>query len=263
MHRDLSFLDIPGFQLVFFPRKDLNPQPSVENAENHFIDVDGVKIGCRFYISGKDSPSILYFHGNGEIVSDHDWIAPFFNKRRINLFVTDYRGYGFSDGVPSMSRVILDAHPIFHEFKKMIKDRGYSDNIFVMGRSLGSIPAVELAFHYQDDIQGLIIESGVANTFSHLSDLFGIHIDGSLLKKMEKESNKEKIRSIRIPTLIIHGEYDSIIPLSEGRELYVNSGANDKKFVLISGANHNSILIVDPERYFNEIERFVRNASYI
>mgnify|MGYP001122435667 CR=1 FL=1 len=69
--------------------------------------------------------------------------------------------------------------------------------------------------------------------------------------------NKVKIRQVRKPTLIIHGEYDQIISVTEGQELYVNSGAKDKELLIIPGADHNDILVVAPGLYFDTIEKFV------
>ncbi len=70
--------------------------------------------------------------------------------------------------------------------------------------------------------------------------------------------NKVKIRSIRIPTLIIHGEQDQILPVSEGHELYQNSGAKDRRLLVIPGADHNDIMVVNEKLYFGTIDDFVK-----
>jgi pimeloyl-ACP methyl ester carboxylesterase len=127
-----------------------------------------------------------------------------------------------------------------------------------MGRSLGSIPALELAYHYQDEIRGLIIESGAANNFRRLWLYLGI----AGKETAENESpflNKVKIRRVRKPTLIIHGQYDQIISVTEGQELYENSGAKDKKILIIPGADHNDIMSLAADLYFDTIEEFVKN----
>ena len=96
---------------------------------------DNISIGCRFYPSGSYAPNILYFHGNGETAPDYDYVAPVYGERGINLFVADYRGYGMSDGSPTCSNTIEDAHPVFHGFSVFLHDRGYTGKLFVMGRS--------------------------------------------------------------------------------------------------------------------------------
>jgi len=229
---DLSFLDQPEileaiFPLVYSPFYfPDNLQISSSKAADYFIEVEeGIKINCGFWVGAKENPSILYFHGNGETVATHDWIAPFYNQRGINLFVADYRGYGSSNGQPTISNLIGDAHPIFNGFKDIISQEGFKRSLFLMGRSLGSTPAIELAFNYQNEIQGLIIESGTANNFRRLWHYLGLSGKVTILNEESSFLNKVKIRQVHKPTFIVHGEYDQIIPVEEGKELYQNSGA--------------------------------------
>jgi alpha-beta hydrolase superfamily lysophospholipase len=255
---DLSFFDRPEIlNFIFYPRKDFGVSKA---GTTYFIEVeDGIKIGCRFYFK-KSYPSILYFHGNGETVGDYDDVAPLFNQRGINLFVADYRGYGLSNGMPTMTNLIKDAHPIFKGFKEIIEKEGCNKNLFLMGRSLGSIPAIELAYHYQSEISGLVIESGSAD-FLRLLSIFGIEPESSLKEKLERTSNRAKIRSISTPTLIIHAEYDSLIPLKEGIELYENSKAENKELFIIPGADHNDLWFIGGDKYYIKIEEFIKSHS--
>jgi alpha-beta hydrolase superfamily lysophospholipase len=262
---DLSFLDRPEILEVIFPIV-YSPfqlpgylQSLSSDVLTYSIEVEeGIKISCGFWISSKQAPSVLYFHGNGETVATHDWVAPFYNQRAINLFVADYRGYGASDGKPTISNMITDSHAIFRGFKEIIKNEGFNNNLFFMGRSLGSVPALELAFNYQDEIRGLIIESGAANNFRRLWSYLGITADEAILSEESPFLNKVKIREVHQPTLIIHGEYDEIISVTEGEELYQNSGARDKRILMIPGAGHNDIMVVDQNLYFDTIEEFVK-----
>ncbi len=256
---DLSLLDRPEileviFPVVYSPFYLLNYlQFSSSDAPSYSIEVEeGIKISCGFWVSGKENPSILYFHGNGETVASYDWIAPFYSQRGINLFVADYRGYGSSNGKPTISNMIGDAHTIFQGFKEIITKEGFKRSLFVMGRSLGSMPAIELAFNYQDEICGLIVESGAANNFRRLWSYLGI-----TLSEESSFLNKVKIRQVHKPTLIIHGEYDQIISVNEGKELYQNSGAQEKEILIIPSADHNDIMMVKQNLYFDTIEAFI------
>ena len=252
---DYSALDRPEIlQFVFYPRRDFTKAPS--NASDYFIPVDkDISISCRFYSHSQSSPSIIYFHGNGEVVSDYDYIAPMYSQLGINLFVADYRGYGASQGKPTFSNTISDAPIIFKAFTDILRQDRYSGDIFVMGRSLGSISAIEIAYHYQEQMKGLIIESGFAsviNLLSHLgfpAQFLGIE-DASF-------PNLTKIRTIILPTLIIHGEYDNMIPKTEAEALFNNTGTKDKRLVIIPRANHNDIMWVGMERYLKAIKEFV------
>ena len=262
---DLSFLDRPEileviFPLVYSPFYLQNyPQSSSPDAPGYSIEVEeGITINCGFWVSGKEYPSILYFHGNGETVATHQWVAPFYIQKGINLFVADYRGYGSSNGKPTISNMIGDAHTIFRGFTEIIEKEGFRQSLFLMGRSLGSIPAIELAFNYQNEICGLIIESGPANNFRRLWNYPGISGRGGILSEESLFLNRVKIRQVYQPTLIIHGEYDQIISVEEGRELYQSSAARDKEILIIPGADHNDIMIVEPSLYFDTIEKFIK-----
>ena len=252
---EISFIDRPEIlALIFYPRRSYS---SKRDTRDHFIEVEkGIRIGCRFYSRGLDYPSLLYFHGNGEIVDDYDLSAPFYNEIGINLFVADYRGYGFSDGRPTVSNMLEDSHQVFKEFNRIVEEYGSRKSLFVMGRSLGSISAIEVACHHQNAIQGLIIESGSANTFRRF---FGSSItDRPIWSEESSFLNKVKIRSISKPTLIIHSEYDTLVPLEEGKELFRNAGAKDKRLVIIPDADHNDLMLVGKEQYFKAIEEFVK-----
>ena len=117
-----------------------------------------VSIHCRF-TEKPEFPSILYFHGNGEIVSDYDGFAHLFNAAGANLVVADYRGYGDSTGTPAFATMIEDAHRICAAVKKNWPAAS-SALTYIMGRSLGSVSALELAAADNGECKGLIIESG-------------------------------------------------------------------------------------------------------
>jgi alpha-beta hydrolase superfamily lysophospholipase len=253
---DLSIFDHPHvLQIMFYPRRDFPASPSTSDGSVHLIEVDeDISIGCRFYRIGPDSPNILYFHGNGEIASDYDPIAPQYNHRNINLFVADYRGYGISGGHPTATSMIRDAHKIFQGFKEILGETGTTRPLFLMGRSLGSASAIELALHYQGEAKGLIVESGFADALGLLSR-FGVSVKGA--REEIGSFNLRKIRAISIPTLIIHSQYDHIIPVDEGIQLHNASGAKEKELVIIPNANHNDLMMVGMGQYFEAIEKFV------
>lgn len=260
---DISFLDKPEILQIIFPVVyspfyfQMAGGHSSPDTTMRFIEVEeGIKIGCGFWVKGKEYPAVLYFHGNGETVGDYGWLAQRYFEIGVNLFVADYRGYGVSSGKPTVTNLLHDCHAIFKRFQKILEEEGHSADYFVMGRSLGSIPAVEMAYHYQGQFRGLVIESGSASNFHRL----WTHLEASEREKQAggKFLNQEKIKEILIPTCIIHGEYDEIIPVQEGYELYQNSGAASKDILVIPGAGHNDLMMTGHDQYFGKIESFVK-----
>lgn len=252
---EYSALDRPELlQILFYPRKDYTPPPP--GSTDHSIEVEeGISIACRFYTHSQEAPTILYFHGNGEVVYDHDYFAPLYNRLGINLFVADYRGYGSSGGAPNFTSLFADAHRIFKGFIEVLQKANYSSKVFIMGRSLGSIPAVELAFHYGQEIKGLIVESGFGSMVS-LLDRLGFSRE-SLAITDAGFPNLSKVESITMPTLVIHAEFDTIAPLAGAKELFEHSMSERKRMLTIPGASHNDLLLLGTEPYFEAIREFV------
>jgi len=248
---DYSALDIPDVSAyLFHPRPDFASSPDGSRDVSIAID-DNVTIGARFFSSDKSASTILFFHGNGEIVSDYNDIGLMYTKIGINFFPVDYRGYGKSTGAPSISAMMKDCHVIFKYVKNWLNDNGYTGPFILMGRSLGSASVLELAADYEDSIDGLIIESGFAHALPLLK-LLGINTD-SLGIKEDGFSNYEKIQNFHKPTLIIHAEFDHIIPFSDGKALYEACAADEKTLLKIPGANHNTIFAFGLKEYMEAV----------
>jgi len=116
-------------------------------------------------------------------------------------------------------------------------------------------PALELAAEYPREIRGLILESGSANP-GRLLRRFSVPAAGNGLENPER-ARVERIRSINLPVLVIHGEYDSLIPVSHAIDFYEKVGSKDKELVIIPGAGHNDIMLIGREQYFSALREFV------
>lgn len=260
--QDLFLLDRPEvLSVLFHPRKEIPDLSVTPKAMTYFVEVEEkLGIGCRFYPSRQEGPTILYFHGNGETAIDYDYVAPLYGERGINLFVTDYRGYGYSNGRPSATSLVRDAHPLLRGLLALRSEMNYCGPVVVMGRSLGSAPAIEVARHYQGEIKGLIVESGFARTANLLAvlGLGRVAVEGRGFRGF---ANEEKMAMISVPTLVIHAELDRLIPLSEGVALFERCGAKGKKLVVIPGADHNDLMLRDQERYFGAIAALTQGVA--
>ncbi len=239
--------------LLFHPRKSY--QKIGEN--DIFINVgDSVQIGARFHCINKSAPTVLFFHGNGEIVTDYDDIANIYNQKNINFIITDFRGYGFSSGVPDVKNTKSDPHIILDFVLTHSKEQNYSGPLILMGRSLGAASVLELANRYPQDFSGLIIESGFADE-NPLFNLIGTSAKQAGFAKKDGFLNGKKIKEYKGPLLIIHAEQDHIVPFRQGELLYHLCPSENKIFLPIPNANHNNILEMSFQQYFDEVERFI------
>jgi pimeloyl-ACP methyl ester carboxylesterase len=255
---DYSKLDQPGvLSTIFYPRQDAYPVPLADDVTDIDIPVDeGIQVHARFHLGPKENPNILFFHGNGEIVSDYDDIGPFYNKYDMNFLAVDYRGYGKSTGNPSVTSMLGDAHTILDTTKEWLKSTGHTGPLFIMGRSLGSAAAIELASSHSEDVAGLIIESGFATTLPLLMTL-GLDVGELGITEEDGFRNVRKISTITKPTLIIHGQHDEIIPVNSAAILQAECAARSKELQVVPGASHNTIIAQTGEMYFSVIKRFI------
>jgi alpha-beta hydrolase superfamily lysophospholipase len=244
---DIAGIDYSAFDrsniplFLFHPRPEWPLHMPGHETESVMIPVaQDVEIGARFYVRDKDAPGILFFHGNGEIVADYDEIGMLYAKMGLNFMPVDYRGYGRSTGQPTVTAMMRDAHVVFDYVLQWRKARQHGGPLIVMGRSLGSASAIELAYHHPQKFDGLIVESGFA-CIGPLLRLMGVDMAALGLSEAMGPRNLDKISSFGGPTLIIHAEYDQIIPFHEGQALFDACPSQEKKLLMIPGANHNDI----------------------
>jgi pimeloyl-ACP methyl ester carboxylesterase len=172
------------------------------------------------------------------------------------LFVIDYRGYGMSDGRPTSTALLRDAWASYQRAGEVLAARGITfDRLYLMGRSLGSAAVLEIASRSTEGVAGLIIESGFAHTFPLLERLGGMRLPNAR-EDRDGFNNLAKIAGVHLPTLIIHGEEDFIIPVEDGRDLYDASPAEEKHLVTVPGAGHNDLMLIGRNTYFSALAQF-------
>jgi pimeloyl-ACP methyl ester carboxylesterase len=212
------------------------------------------------YVSDAANPTILYFHGNGEVAGDHDSIAPFYYNEDTNLCVVEFRGYGKSTGRPSFAALVGDGAVSAELFHRLLDSRGFSEHRFVMGRSLGSQPALEVAARSPGRFRGLIIESG-AGAIRGMLGRAGLDANEGAGAELAA-AHDNKIRSINLPVLIIHGEQDELVPAARALELRELLGDGERELVMIPGAGHNDLLWRGQRPYFGALGAFVKRHSH-
>lgn len=258
----LTKLDTPEISaLLFHPRPDASPTP--DRAEDAMVAVPGAELHVRYHLlDDLSKPAILFFHGNGEVVSDYDDLAPGFQEMGTSFIAADYRGYGRSTGSPSASTMLADGEKVLLAVEKTLKDKGFSGKLLVMGRSLGSAVAIALADNFPERLKGLLIDSGFTFTMPLLESI-GVDVAGLGLNEEDGFANLEKIQRITMATYILHGQKDEIIALDNASHLIAESGAQQKEFQMVPGAGHNNILQITGKMYFEVLKRFVDKIGIV
>ena len=192
---------------------------------------------------------ILYFHGNGGALDSWGYAAAeLAQKLNCEVLILDYPGYGKSSGgLPTSEKALYEsAEAALQELTASNKD---SLPIILYGRSLGSAVASYLAAHSSAKL--LILETPYLSIKAMAAVI--VPFAPSFLVRYDLD-NQKNIKNLNIPTLILHGTADTVIPFSQAKQLSEESPA--AKFVTVEGGDHNNLS--DFPQYWEAVTNFVR-----
>jgi len=238
--------------LLFFPSR--YPEGDWTPKDLRFEDVsfsaeDKTRLHGWYCPCDNPRATILIAHGNaGHVASCAPWLKYLQSRLRVTTFMFDYRGYGRSEGIPTVEGALRDGRAARAKLRELagVKD----SEMVLMGESLGGAIVVHLAA--ESAPHALILQS----TFSSLKDVADVHYPRlSWLVPATKLDCVAQIARYRGPLLQSHGTADRTIPFSSGVKLF-RSANEPKAFVKISGARHNNW---HTEQYLTRLEEFIRH----
>ncbi|MCY7322377.1 MAG: alpha/beta hydrolase, partial [Phormidesmis sp. CAN_BIN36] len=145
-------------------------------------------------------------------------------------------GYGRSEGsFPSETTVYQDAQTALDYLVR--ERRILPKKIVVYGHSLGGAVAIDLASQ-NSQIAGLIVSSSFTSMQQMAARDWKFRLFPIELILTQKFDSVGKVRSLKVPTLFIHGLDDVLIPVSIGKALY-EAAPQPKQLLLIPNAGHN------------------------
>jgi alpha-beta hydrolase superfamily lysophospholipase len=232
-----------------------------EYAEDiEFTTPDKTRLICRFFPADRKSPTLLYFYDSMAPVEQYDVIAKHYISQDMNFMLATYRGIRKNSGKPGFASLFEDAAFILQKTVSFLQKDNFEGPIFVMGASLGSACVIDIAYNYPDLIKGMIIESGFCDTVPFLTGL-GLETIQMDLSEDDGFNNIKKIEKVKLPTLIFHGSRDDVVPAAQAENLQASSGARNKQFHLIPGANRKTLIETGGKLYFMTIKNFVDTVS--
>ncbi|MFT5917374.1 MAG: pimeloyl-ACP methyl ester carboxylesterase, partial [Bacteroidia bacterium] len=177
---------------------------------------------------------IIYFHGNASHVFELGWMAKQMYDLGYDILIYDYRSYGKSTGKLTEKTLFSDAKLMYNQLTE--KYHYNPKNIIIYGRSIGSGLAVKLASEVEAKM--LILETPYASLLD-LGKHYTPYLPYKWLMRFPLESEKY-IKNAKMPTYILHGTADKIVPYASGKRLGEVS-PNLAEFITIEGANHNDL----------------------
>lgn len=237
--------------LLFYPSRF--PQGNWEPAELTYQDVyfkseDGTKLHGWFCPTANSRGVVLLAHGNaGHIAHRADWLRYLQRELKLTVFAFDYRGYGKSDGRPTVQGALADSVAARAKLCELAKIA--DKDVILMGESLGGAMVTQLAS--QSAPRALILQS----TFPSLREVAAVHFPNlAWLVSRNKLVSIEAIKKYNGPLLLSHGEMDRTIPYELGKKLFDAANA-PKEMVTIPQADHNDWLTPD---YLQRLEQFLQ-----
>ena len=234
--------------ILFQPNRKGDWAPSrLKYSDVEFESNDGTALHAWYCPADAPRAVVLYCHGNGGNIS---WMADYFEflraEHRLTLLAFDYRGYGKSQGTPTVEGVLADGRAAREKLSELAGVP--SDEIVVWGRSMGGAVAVQLAS--EEPPRGLILEC----TFDSFKTVAKHHAPRwAFLVPEDRLASVKRIPEVRCPLFQVHGTADRVVPFECGQTLY--QAAHEPKFFLtVRGADHNTPA---PLKMFDTIDRFL------
>lgn len=189
---------------------------------------------CGWYLPAPAAKgAVLYLHGNAGDCRDWVMVAPKFLGAGYSIFILDYRGYGKSAGKPSEKGLYRDGEAAWAWLSTLSQAQALP--AFILGKSLGSGVATWLGSKIRP--AGLILDSAYTSmreVVAHNAPWLPTRLIPKFYESLARAAN------ITCPTLLTHGDRDTLIPVAHSLRLYQKLRA-PKALNIIPGAGHNNV----------------------
>lgn len=237
-----------------------SPSPAVEQTPAQVglthrdltLESDDAERLHGWWIDARSSPigHMLLCHGNGGNVADRLMHASLLTAAGFDVLLFDYRGYGRSSGKPSEAGTYRDARAAL---ACLLAQPGVdASRVLFLGESLGGAVALELALDHPP--AGLALLS----TFTSVRDMARVHypfIPAPLVP--DAYPSLRRIGDLRAPLLVVHGEHDEIVPLSQAKTLF-EAAPDPKRMRTMPGVGHNDLVALAGTAFAEEIASWAR-----
>ncbi|NNL45919.1 MAG: alpha/beta hydrolase [Woeseiaceae bacterium] len=243
----LYLADVPGRTLTMTPT-----DVGMDYQDVAIETADGVTLH-GWFIAGRTSQVLLFFHGNAGNISHRLDSIRQFRDLGLSVFIIDYRGYGQSEGRTTEKGTYSDADAAW---RYLTEGRGIvPGDIVIFGRSLGASVASRLASKNRP--LALIVESSFTSIPDIAQDLYP-WLPARWLSRLS-HATRDYVRDVRCPILVIHSRDDEIIPYRHGQAIF--ESANEPRTLLAIRGTHNDAFLRDERAYVEGIRTFLSGLS--
>ncbi|MDO4285691.1 MAG: alpha/beta hydrolase [Eubacteriales bacterium] len=216
-------------------------------------------------------------HGYGERAASMGMYAKVYSENwGMNVLLPDLRGHGASEG-----NYIGMGYPDHFDLIRWIDyilEKDPQAVILLHGVSMGAATVLmttgeTLPSQVRAAVSDCAYTSAVEEFTKVYKGLDGAFVPAPLMLQMvraiclvrarfdlAKAAPIRYVRRSETPTLFIHGAEDDFVPASMMPRLF-EAAACPKEFLWVPGAAHAASAVVDPEAYWNKVERFLDRIS--
>ncbi|MDB5094010.1 MAG: hypothetical protein JWO85_2111 [Candidatus Eremiobacteraeota bacterium] len=209
------------------------------------LEVNGATLrGWSYAGTDPKAPTVVFFNKNGTTIDKNDALYRAIAALGPRVVTYDYRGYGFSFGIPGVHLMQEDAVRIVETVAKDAGPRG----VVVYGFSLGTAVAAYAAS--QTTVAGVILAAPLASAQEEMPvALLGSGVSANVAANVTPAPDAvaafavtDFVGRFQAPLLVLHGTADTDVPIAQGREVYASSTSPRKLFVEAPGLTHDQIV---------------------
>jgi len=228
-----------------FPAPDYRFTPALPGGK--LVTVRGERTAYGYYAkAGKRL--VVFFHGNGEVMGSMQDLAVEMLQQGMSVLLAEYPGYGYAAAhTASEANLYADSQLLLETVQRDYQHR--KEDTLLWGFSLGTGVAVEMA------ARGLGGSLLLMAPFTSMVDLAEKHFTPlARLLVVDRFDNAFKAPQIAVPVLVLHGDRDQVIPVTQARELAQRFPR--ARYIEVAQADHNDIMQHITQEAWREVVNF-------
>lgn len=211
----------------------LDAEASVLYEEFSVKTEDGLPLKGWYAPATRRNLTLVFFHGNADSVSNSAPVMQPYLEAGYGVVLAEYRGFSGQPGTPDESGLYRDGRA----FISTLFDKGVDMNAVVfMGHSLGTGVAVQLAREFHP--VGVVLFAPFLSAPKVAAKMFPYFPTEFLV--FDRFANEDKVAGIQTPLLVLHGDRDKVVPLTQGQKLF-DKAQEPKRMEILSGFGHSDL----------------------
>lgn len=232
---------------------DLQAFRDVENYQVIFEAVDGSRLDGHLFINPHSTRVFLLHQGNAGDIAGNLNLIRLLLKSGASVFAYEPRGFGLSEGHPSVEAICEDG---VSAYDALVKLGAKPRQIILYGVSLGGSVATYVSTKRQ--ARGIVLQSTFSSLEKIAKENVGIlKLYPSWMFPEPRLDNALIMSEPHAPLLILHGGRDSLISIAHSQEIF-RRAAQPAEFVVCQRSTHDRVDSLDEPTFVGALQRFIR-----